>query len=432
MNMSDFGGLAASSAADQGFDEGRIEKIGQAMAAAVESRHVPGAVTVVARHGQVVHSHAVGSLDLDARDGNLGMNSLFRMYSQSQPVCAVVTMSLFEDGVLFLDDPISKWLPEFANRRVVAYPGATDRVKGQAIELGGTVAANREVTIFDLMTMTSGMPFMGRTPANYAEAINASMSGTGFIPGDMRINDPDGTYEEMVLALSMMPLHAQPGEVWNYGSDFDVLSLLLARATGKPLDELFAERVFEPLGMTDSCFYCGEANADRLVTDHAWDLDGSLIVRDPPATAEKVGRGNRKLMSGNGMFGGILSTPHDFARFAQMLLNGGELDGVRILGRKTVELMTANHIGNRSVDIALGPGYGFGLGYAVRKGVEGTYSPGSAGSFGWGGAAGTWFFVDPAEDLFGMFFTHVFGYQFSPLADLHFRFEKMVYEALVD
>lgn len=428
--MSDFAGLPVAAGSDVDMDQGRLDKINDVMAAAVADGQVPGAATVVARHGKVVHSNVVGNLDLDARDGRLSMNSLFRMYSQSKPVTSVVIMSLFEDGVLFLDDPIKKWLPEFADRRVTAYPQANERVKGMPIELGGTVAANRDLTIIDLMTMTSGMPFMGRTPVAHFPAINASMGGTGFLPWDLRINDPDGSYEDMVLALAQAPLHAQPGEVWNYGSDFDVLSLLLSRATDRPLDELFAERVFSPLGMSDSSFYCGEENADRLVTDHGWDLDGSVIVRDPPATAEKVGRSNRKLMSGNGMFGGILSTPYDFARFAQMLLNGGSLDGEKILGRKTVELMTTNHIGDRSVDIAIGPGYGFGLGYAVRTTLAGSNLPGSVGTYGWGGAAGTWFFVDPEEDLFGLFFTHIFGYQFSPDADLPFRFEKLVYEAL--
>ena len=136
-------------------------------------------------------------------------------------------------------------------------------------------------------------------------------------------------------------------------------------------------------------------------------------------------------MSGNGLFGGLLSTPWDYARFAQMLANGGELDGVRVLGRKTVELMSTNHIGDREVDIAIGPGYGFGFGMCVRKGIGGGFTPGSAGTFGWGGAAGTWFFVDPKEELVGLFFTHVFGYQFLPTADLHERFEKLTYEALV-
>ncbi|MDA1076622.1 MAG: serine hydrolase, partial [Proteobacteria bacterium] len=428
--VSKFAGLEILAPQAQGFEPDRLDRISQVMARAVDEKQVPGVVTVVARRGQVVHANVVGARDLDHADDALRMDSLFRMYSQTKPITAVVAMTLFEDGVLFLDDPISKWLPEFANPRVMAYPAAKDRVKGTPVTLGGSVAAEREVTIFDLMTMTSGMPSPGRTPSTHQHAITAAMEGSGFLPMDDRINDPRGSYEDMVLALAQAPLHAQPGTVWNYGSDFDVLSLLLERASGKPLDELFSERVFDPLGMTDACFYCGEKNAGRLVTDHAWDPQGNLIVRDPPASTEKVGRGNRKLMSGNGLFGGALCTPPDYARFAQMLQNGGTLDGVRIIGRKTVELMTANHIGDRSVDIAVGPGWGFGLGYAVRKGVAGSFLPGSPGTFGWGGAAGTWFFVDPVEEMWGMFFTHVFGYQFSPTADLMFRFEKMAYEAL--
>ena len=428
--MREFAGLPVADAGDVGMDQAHLDRIDDVMSTAVADGKLPGAVTVVARKGKVVHSNAVGSLDIDAQDGQLGMNSLFRMYSQSKPVTAVATMSLYEDGLLFLDDPIKKWLPEFADPRVTAYAQASERVKGTPIELGGSVAANRDLTIFDLMTMTSGMPGMSRTPVNYFPLMNIVMNGTGFQAWDQRVNDPDYSYEEMVLALSQVPLHTQPGEVWNYGSDFDVLTLLLTRATDMSLDELLAERVFEPLGMTDSFFYCGEENVDRLVTDHAWDQEGNVIVRDPPATAEKVGRSNRQLMSGNGMFGGILSTPYDFTRFAQMLLNGGSLDGKRVLGRKTVELMTTNHIGDRSVDIAIGPGYGFGLGYAVRKSLAGSNMPGSIGTYGWGGAAGTWFFVDPKEELFGLFFTHIFGYQFSPEADHMFRFEKLAYEAL--
>lgn len=428
--MSDFGGLPLGDSAEVGLSTERLNRISQKMDAAVASREVPGVATVVARGGRVVHTHVAGRLDVD-RPAELAMDSLFRMYSQSKPVTSVVIMTLFEQGVLFLDDPITKWLPEFKNRRVVAYPGAKERVKGMPLEMGSTVAANRDVTIFDLMTMTSGMPGMSRTPSAYWHQYHPAMDGAGFLPGDKKINDPSRSYEEMVLALAAVPLHAQPGAVWNYGSDFDVLSLLLERATGQPLDDLFQERVLAPLGMKDTGFYCATEQRDRLVTDHGWNEDGQLVVRDRPETAEKAAGSNRKLMSGNGLFGGLLSTPRDYARFAQMLLNGGELDGTRIIGRKTVELMTTNHIGERDIDLGTGPGYGFGLGYSVRKAIGGSFTPGSSGTFGWGGAAGTYFFVDPVEDLWGMFFTHVFGYQFLPTADLATRFEKMTYEALI-
>src|SRR5262249_10153220 len=153
--------------------------------------------------------------------------------------------------------------------------------------------------------------------------------------------------------------------------------------TGRPLDQLMRERIFDPLGMRDSSFYCDAGDLDRLVTEHQWDEKGEIAVRDRPETTEKADGKQRRLVSGNGIFGGMLSTPADWTQFAQMLLNKGSLGGVRILGRKSVELMTANHIGERQVDIVVGPGYGFGFGYAVRKSIAGSFLPGSIGTFGW-------------------------------------------------
>ena len=228
------------------------------------------------------------------------------------------------------------------------------------------------------------------------------------------------------MAIAAIPLHSQPGELWNYGYDFDVLSLFLTRVSGKNLGELFQEKLLGPLGMHDSSFYCNEEDLSRLVTEHQWNpVEGKLAIRDRPETSEKAGRGDRRVMSGNGVSGGLLCSPLDFARFAQMLANGGELDGVRILGRKTVELMRTNHIGDRCID-SFSPNYGFGFGMFVRKSIGSSFTPGSAGTFGWAGAAGTWFFIDPKEELFGLFFTQVFGYMFPTAV----QFEKMTYEAL--
>ena len=411
-----------------GFAADRLNRIATTMDAAVAKGALPGAVTLVARRGEVAHLHVSGKLDID-RPAALQVDSLFRMYSQTKPMTAAVILALFEDGAFLLDEPISKWLPEFANPKVVAFQQSQERVRGAGVG-PGLVAARREITIFDLLTMTSGLPSMSRTPAAHWPTLSRAWEGTGFSPGDTRFNDPPGTYDELVQALAASPLHAHPGEVWQYGSDFDVLTLLATRVSGKSLDVLFQEKVLGPLGMNDSGFYCAAADLGRLVTDHQWDQNGRIVVRDRPETSEKAGGNNRRLMSGNGLFGGLLSTPWDYARFAQMLLNGGELDGVRVLGRKTVELMSTNHIGERCIDLAVGPNYGFGLGVCVRKGIGGSFMPGSEGTFGWGGAAGTWFFVDPAEEMMGLFFTHVFGYQFLPTADLFERFEKMAYEAL--
>ena len=425
----EFAGLPVVGPDDAGFSPDRLERIGAVMDAAAEAGEIPGTATVILRQGKVVHRHASGRLDME-REAPIGMDSLFRMYSQTKPVTAAVIMSLFEDGAFFLDDPVSKWLPEFENPRVVTYPRPEQTVRG-GMALGATVPAYREITLFDLLTMTSGLPGMSRTPAAYTAQMEPTWEGTGFFGEEERPNDPELSYEEKVVAIADVPLFAQPGETWNYGSDFDVLSLFLTRLTGQDLDTLFRERIFDPLGMHDSSFYCAEENLPRLATEYRWDEDENLAIRERPEDAEKGRKSNRDLMSGNGMFGGMLSTPADYARFAQMLLNGGELDGARVLGRKTVDLMTANHIGARNIDLAMGPNYGFGFGYSVRKSVDGSFMPGSAGQFGWGGAAGTYFFCDPAEDLAGLFFTQVFLYQFLPTADLSERFEKLTYEALV-
>jgi len=426
--MSNTKELAAGNPRELGFAPERLARIGKTLDAAVAARAIPGTVTIVARRGQVVHTHVTGKLDMD-RAAPLSIDSLFRMYSQTKPVTAAVLMTLFEGGAFLLDEPVSKWIPECADPKVVAYHQAHERVRGRTV--AGFEAARREITIFDLLTMTSGVASMSRTPVAHWPTLKGAWEGSGFAPGDTRFNDPTNDYDDMVRALAQNPLHSHPGDTWQYGSDFDVLTLFLTRLTGKSLDVLFREKILGPLGMNDSAFYCREADLARLVTDHQWDAAGKLVVRDRPETTEKAGRNNRPLMSGNGLFGGLLSTPWDYARFAQMLANGGELDGVRILGRKTVELMSTNHIGDRNIDLAVGPNYGFGFGVCVRKGIGGSFMPGSPGTFGWGGAAGTWFFVDPVEELVGLFFTHVFGYQFLPTADLFERFEKMTYEALI-
>ncbi len=428
--MPTFAALPQGEAEEVGLSSERLVAVTQAMGKAVKAGAIPGVATVVARHGQVVHTDAQGYLDIERRTP-LSLDSIFRMYSQTKPVTAVLVMQLHEDGDLLLDEPVSKYLPEFADRQVARFAPAGDRVRGVGT-LMDTVPAHREITLFDLLTMTSGIPSFSRNVASLYPLFERAWAGAGFLADDTRpINDPEGTYADLILALAALPLHSQPGVTWQYGSDFDLVTLVIERATGRPLDQLMQERIFGPLGMKDSAWYCDAGSLDRLVTEHQWDEQGNIVIRDRPETTEKAGGHERRLVSGNGLFGGMLSTPGDWTRFAQMLLNKGSLDGVRILGRKSVELMTTNHIGDREVDIVVGPGYGFGFGYAVRKTIAGSFLPGSPGTFGWGGAAGTWFFVDPAEDLFGLFFTHVFGYQFSPTADLFLRFEKMTYEALL-
>ena len=427
--MPDFAGLPVVEPEEVGFDSARLARIDSTMANAVDSAAVPGVVTVVARHGKVAHSGVHGHLDSERRNP-LPMDALFRMYSQTKPVVAALTMALQEDGLFFLDHPITNWLPEFEDREVLAPLASSQQVRGQPLVLGATQPMTRQITIRDLMTMTSGLPSMGNMPATLAPLLNLVWDGSGFSANDLGEADPNRVHEDMVLAAAVLPNARQPGAGWEYGFDFDVLTVLLERATGQSLDTLLQERIFAPLGVEDCGFYCPPSQAERLVTNHHWGLEGELIPRERPEDSEKVRESLGKQVSGNGLFGGVLMTPAAYTRFAQMLLNGGELDGARILGRKTIELMTANHIGDWDIDLAVGPGYGFGLGYCTLKTIGTGALPGSPGTYGWGGAAGTWFFVDPVEDLIGLFFTHVFMYQFNPMADLAERFQKHTYEAL--
>ena len=408
--------LPAGDPSELGFAPERLDRISNMVDAEVGAGRLPGAVTLVARRGKVVHSHVSGKLDVE-RPAPVAADSLFRLYSQTKPMTAAVLMTLFEEGAFLLDEPVSKWIPEFAKPGVFAIKPPQDAVRG---DYSPTTPALREITIFDLLTMTSGLPSLGRTPVAY----QPTMKAAGITPGDTE--DPTLDYDDRVVAIAGLPLHSQPGKLWNYGYDFDVLSLFLTRVSGKNLGELFQEKLLGPLGMHDSSFYCNEEDLSRLVTEHQWNpVEGKLAIRDRPETSEKAGRGDRRVMSGNGVSGGLLCSPLDFARFAQMLANGGELDGVRILGRKTVELMRTNHIGDRCID-SIAPNCGFGFGMFVRKSIGSSFTPGSAGTFGWAGAAGTWFFIDPKEELFGLFFTHVFGLMFPTAV----QFEKMTYEAL--
>ena len=414
-----------------GLDPERVARVDARMAQGVQDGAVPGVVTVILRNGRVAHQSAHGYLDVE-RETPLPDDALFRMYSQTKPVVAALTMMLSEDGLLWVDDPITKWLPEFEGRAVITPPDPSQAVRGTGLELGSTEPMRRQIMVRDLLTMTSGLPSMSNMPWMMDPIISQAWSGTGFGPNDLGQADAEKDYHAGVLSIAQLPNARQPGAAWEYAMDFDILTVLLERASGRSIDELLQERVFAPLGVNDpGCgFYCGPEHADRLVTNHHWGPQAELLPVERPEDSEKVRETPGRQMSGNGLYGGALMTPAAYTRFAQMLLNGGELDGRRLLGRKSIELMTTNHLGAEEITLGRG-GYGFGFGYAVLKTLAMGAMPGTPGTYGWGGAAGTWFFVDPVEDLAGLFFTHVFGYQFNPAADLEQVFQKGVYEALV-
>ena len=430
--MSDFADLPSSDPASLGIDPDRLARLDSRMAQAVADGEVPGVVTVLLRHGHVAHVSAHGNLDSE-RQNELPLDALFRMYSQTKPVTAALTMQLQEEGVLYVDEPITKWLPEFEGRQVLSPLDPPNKVRGQGLLMGQTVPMVRQITIRDLLTMTSGLPSFSNIPSGMFPLLEPVWKGSEFGVTDPGMVDTSVSEEDRIKAVALLPNARQPGAAWEYAMDFDVLTVLLERATGQNLDELFQERIFGPLGIEGCGFYCPPQDADRLVTNHHWAEDGALNPVERPEDSHKVRESIGQQISGNGLNGGVLMTPAAYTRFAAMLLNGGELDGQRVLGRKTIELMTADHLAalcGTEIDL-VGPGYGFGFGYSVRRRIAGTAIPGSVGTYGWGGAAGTYFFVDPVENLAGLFFTHVFMYQFNPAAYLETDFEKGVYEALM-
>ena len=430
--MTEFANLPSADPASLGIDPVRLARTDARMAQAVENGEVPGVTTVVLRHGHVAHVSSHGYLDAERRNP-LPEDALFRMYSQTKPVTAALTLALQEDGVLYVDEPITKWLPEFEGRQVMSPLDPPNKVRGAGLLMGQTVPMQRQITVRDLLTMTSGLPSFGNVPSAMFPLLEPVWSGTEFGVLDPGRVDTERSEEDHILAMAQLPNARQPGAAWEYAMDFDVLTVVLERATGRNLDELFQERMFGPLGIEGCGFYCPPSDAGRLVTNHHWDEGGGLNAVERPEVSHKVRESVGRQISGNGLYGGVLMTPAAYTRFTAMLLNGGELDGQRVLGRKTIDLMSADHLGalcGTEIDL-VGPGYGFGFGVSVRRRIAGTPIPGSIGAYGWGGAAGTYFVVDPVENLALLFFTHVFMYQFNPAAYLETDFEKGVYESLV-
>ena len=369
------GSLPSASPEEVGLSSERLARVAQLLERDVAAGVIPGAVVLVARNGRTAWHEAFGYRDRTT-GAPMKRDSIFRIYSMTKPVFSVAAMTLAEEGALLLSEPISRHLPEFADMTV-----GVPRSDGRGYD---AVPAERAITLQDLLRHSSGLTyaFIGAGPVKdaYKAAGLASFS-------------LDMTVAEYSRRLARLPLMRQPGTVWDYGRSTDVLGALMESATGRPLDEFLRRRVFEPAGMTDTGFYVPEEDLGRVAEPQADPatgvVDDLIDITRPP-----------KMLSGGH---GLVSTAADYARFCQMLLNGGSLDGERVLGRKTVEYMTADHLGDgidKSGAFYLpGPGYGFGLGFGVRLAAGESAWPGSVGEFFWGGYAGTYFWVDPAERL---------------------------------
>lgn len=372
--------LPAATAESLGFSPPRLERIGVAMRAEIAAGRLPGAVLAIARHGQLVCHEAYGWLDRQAEVA-MPKDALFSIASMTKPLVAVAALSLYEEGRLLVNEPVGRYLPQLAGMRVAA--------------AGASVPALRPMTIQDLMRHTAGLTYGNR---GYAVFEDNGLSSSDAVAERM-------SGAEFLQKLGALPLHFQPGSAWDYGFGFDVLGLAIEAIGGQPLAAFAHERLFEPLGMADSGFVVPPEKAGRYAKG---------LANDPLTGKPQIMRDGTRRNQFDCGGGGAVSTAADYLRFAQMLLDGGVLDGTRILGRKTVAFMTADHIGPEVDTTRLRAypninGYGFGLGVAVRRQTGIAPIASSAGEFQWAGSTGPYFWVDPAEDLVVVFMAHAPG-----------------------
>jgi CubicO group peptidase (beta-lactamase class C family) len=404
-------GLPTAKPEDVGMSSERLARIRTAMQRYVDKGLVPGVVMMVARQGKVVHFDAVGYRDAENK-APMTTDTIFRVASMTKPIASVALMMLYEEGHFLLNDPIAKFLPEFKEMKVAQVASNEERT-GTPYKL---VPAARPITFKHVLTHTAGF-------ANSYRGITLPEFTKTFQQG----HKPNETIGDAVKRLATLPLNFHPGDAWEYGNATDVVGRLVEVISGMTLDEYMQKRIFAPLKMTDTYFYLPQSKLDRFAAVYQPDeKNGNKIkLLEAPTAESRYVKEPHVYFSGAG---GLVSTANDYLRFHQMMLNGGELDGVRILGRKTVELMTTNHIGNLPVWLT-GPGYGFGLGYRVMKDVGQAGIPSSVGEYGWGGAFCTYFWVDPQEELIGIMMTQVIPYTHINIRQ---EFQVLANQAIVD
>jgi CubicO group peptidase (beta-lactamase class C family) len=397
-------GLPRARPADVGLAPDSLEWIAPALRAYVESGKVPGMLAIVARHGKTVYVNSIGSPTMPGPQET----AVFRIFSMTKPITSAAAMQLVERGKLRLDDPVSKYIPSFANVKVFA-GGSAARPELRA--------PDRAITVADLLTHTSGLTY-GIFDSTSVDSIYRAAGFFG----------PGWTTVKLADSLARLPLKFSPGTQWNYSFSTDVLGRVIEVASGQTLDRYLDSALFKPLKMTMTGFRATPAMRARVIPIYTRGADGKLQAQTPLLTPDYTTPG--ELLSGGG---GLLSTPDDYLRFAQMLLNGGELDGKRVLKRETVALMMQNHVPDSWVPLTIAEGWaigrsGFGYGGAVRMDSDPSVA-GSAGTFRWAGYGTTFFWVDPKNNLIGMLWT-----QYMPVMEnwaLDGEFQRRVYAALV-
>ena len=404
--------LTSATPEAEGFSSERLKRLDAHMQALVDQGHLPGAITLVARHGKIVSYEVFGKKAIGGTP--MTKDTIFRIYSQSKPVTGVAMMILFEEGKWRLDDPVTKFVPELAHLQV--YKGQNP--DGTFI----TEPAARVPTMREIMSHAGGFAYGLRTD----QPIEKAYRDSGLLGSK--------TQAEFLTSLAKLPLASQPGTEWRYSVSVDIQGLIVERLSGMSLADFMKTRIFDPLKMPDTAFWVPPAKQDRLAALYIPDpktrklapADNFMVldVSKPPAIA-----------SGGG---GLVSTTADYARFAQMLLNGGELDGARILSPGAIKLMASNHLSDivmsaPGAQFSPAKGVGFGLDVAVVTDPAKAGTLQGEGSYSWGGAAGTWFWIDPKNDLFMLGMIHILAKDIDPaLAKIDDDAATLVYQALVD
>jgi CubicO group peptidase (beta-lactamase class C family) len=393
--------LATIAPESVGVSSERLRRIDAAMARLVDEKQVAGLVTLLERHGKIVHFNAAGKLDVRKPDP-LQKDSIFRIYSMTKPITGVAMMMLYEEGKWRLDDPVTRYIPEFARLKV--YAGKNDDGSPKLED------AKRSMTMRELMTHTGGLGYV----------LNANNPVDKMII-DANVLNARAPLQDMITGLAKIPLLAQPGTRWSYSIGVDVQGYLVEKFSGQPFAEFVRTRIFEPLGMKDTAFYVPKEKLLRLAQVHTG-AGANLAVDEnrPDATLVPAGP------SGGG---GLFSTAADYARFCEMLLQGGQFNGVRLLAPRTVEMMRTNHV-NPDPLKTMPPGTGWGMDFQIVIDAAAAGDSVSSGTYSWFGIAGTWFWIDPVEDL--AFVGMVQHQSLATTRAIHGLSRSLVYQAVIE
>jgi len=391
---------------DLGMSSQRLQALTDLLQGYTDGGMLPGAVVSITRRGQIVHESAVGFRDMESGEA-LASDDIFRIASQTKAIVSVGVLMLQERGLLLIGDPLSKYLPEYAET-TVAVPG------DEGYEV---VAAERQITIRHLLTHTAGI--------GYGWGVAAEVWDKADIQG-WYFGHREEPIRETVRQMAALPMDAHPGTEYVYGYSTDILGALIEVVSGQPLDAFLQENLFDPLEMNDTHFYLPEEKRDRLAVVYSLSEEG---LERAPEESDMVAQGGyvdgpRASFSGGA---GLLSTARDYGRFMQMMLNGGQLNGQRILAPSTVRLMTANHLDR--IEYTWSRGVGFGLGFMVMEDLGAFGGPGSPGEYGWGGAYHSTYWADPEEELVVIYFTQVIP---ATGLDDHGKLRAMVYGSIIE